>query len=105
MPSTKNDTSRIANAGVETGAKMFGVWTAVTECPRARWQWQMPCRIQDEKRRSDRVAWEGRPTVVVGQSGRCRQRWRADPVDARQLTGSPTTANALQSASPPLSFF
>jgi len=28
-PKAKNDSSRIANAGVETGAKMFGVWIGV----------------------------------------------------------------------------
>src|SRR5213078_1955326 len=28
-PKTKHDSSRIANAGVETGAKMFGVWIGV----------------------------------------------------------------------------
>src|SRR5262245_62107219 len=49
MARTMNESSRMANAGVDTGPKMFGVWAGVIACPRARVQGQITCRICDEK--------------------------------------------------------
>ena len=51
IASTTSDRSRIANAGVETGAKMLGVWTGVIGSPRPRAQFRGTSRASPATQR------------------------------------------------------
>src|SRR5262245_37090872 len=78
MARTKNDTSRIANAGVETGAKMLGVSIDAINHPRARVVVQIVCRTGT--------------LANASQIVRRRQDSSANRLAACQPIGSPTAS-------------
>src|ERR1043166_4978634 len=101
MARTMNDRSRIADAGVETGAKMFGVWTGVMSsprCPRGRVRWQMTCRA-DDGARSLQKWWISKATDVGDEAAESaanagvlpgeRQRWRPFRLPRHQTGRAP----------------